>query len=53
MKYICVEKIHVTSLTKFMDISIHGWPPITDIKDLPHSDVKRKMSSTNSTMQLL
>jgi hypothetical protein len=36
-----------------MNISIHGWPLATDIKNILHNDVKGKMSSTNSIMQLM
>jgi len=38
------------SSTKFMNIFIHGWPLITNIKDLPHNDVKGKMSPTSFIM---
>jgi len=32
-----------------MNISIHGWPLITNIKNLPHNDGGGRMS-TNSIM---
>ncbi len=43
----------IIGLIIFMNITIHRWPPIISIQDLPLNDVKKEISSYNSSMKFL